>query len=304
MLLHERDVRVREDAIRMMRAEGERWDDLLQAAERRLGASGGGNGSGSCDGNDGADDEVGDDDVRAWRRALAEARKEAPDLERTAEECARTLEEQNLLRESMSPRSIQGGWGEAIDAGLRETRERLTKCRLRLVFDVRRREREAESGLRSGEEDAREARDERDRWRAWEGEGLNELWDRRREYRLRDGDLRARMRVADERRKWAVDLRVPSGKPDKRRRAGGMRTQTEITSSSGAFCSAAVDLLADRRNQSAACTEVDGRVRRSPRVQDEKIEGIIGEIELLSYRSQVQQFRSLLEPLDGAIEAW
>ncbi len=125
--------------------------------------------------------------------------------------------DQLRLLEQTTPQTIAGGWEEQIRINLRDVRDRITKAKLELFFDVEKKLKSVvkEIGVIRRRED--EAKYRMEHWGTWLDDEMEELWQFQRQH---DQEVEAdekKQSINHERMVWGVKFRMPSGKPDKRR---------------------------------------------------------------------------------------
>ena len=125
--------------------------------------------------------------------------------------------DQLRLLEQTTPQTIAGGWEEQIRINLRDVRDRITKAKLELFFDVEKKLKSVvkKIGFIRRRED--EAKYRMEHWGTWLDDEMEELWQFQRQH---DEEVEAdekKQSINHERMVWAVKFRMPSGKPDKRR---------------------------------------------------------------------------------------
>ncbi len=119
--------------------------------------------------------------------------------------------------ELMTPQNIACGWEEQIRVNLRDVRERITKAKLELFFDVERKLKSVAKVIDEIQRTEDEAKHRMEHWGAClddENEALRH-YQRQHDQELEDEEKR--QGINHERMVWAVKFRMPSGKPDKRR---------------------------------------------------------------------------------------
>ncbi len=184
----------------------------------------------------------------------------------TSEENTREL---FSAKAQMTPMSVSDGWEEEVDNSLKHERSTMTKMKLDAILNLKRKM--ARQTQQRKEYERKKMELERT---------IEELKTRRtflrNNHKVGDSERKLnrerRARAADEKRKWKVQHRTPSGKPLKGGNAVAISWQ---------FCSGNVDLYAASNEPST--------------------ERLIKMIELQNYVKQVHQFDRLLRPLNSMV---
>ena len=127
------------------------------------------------------------------------------------------FEDQFNLLQQISPQEAEGGWEEQIKLNLADTRERITKAKLDLLFDIQVKLKSVEKKLDVISSNEKEAADSMNHWGNWRQAEQDALWNFQRHHDDEVAEKEKRKRIVDEQMRWAVTFFVPSGKPDKRK---------------------------------------------------------------------------------------
>jgi hypothetical protein len=127
------------------------------------------------------------------------------------------LEDQIYLLQQISPQEIECGWEEQVKLNLADTRERITKAKLDLLFDIQSKLKSVEKRLDVTLATEKAAADSMNHWGTWRQAEQDALWNVQRQHDDEIAEKEKRKSTVDEQMRWAVKFFVPSGKPDKRR---------------------------------------------------------------------------------------
>ncbi|CAN0017844.1 unnamed protein product [Ectocarpus sp. 4 AP-2014] len=259
---------------------------------------------------------------RSRRMMLEEKLEAAVEAEAAAHAAVFELEsnEQELKTQRMmlSPRALQQGWKEELDSNIGQHKEWITKRKLEAVFEASLPARELEEQVERRDWLFSERKRQAARLARWRDTEMAEIFDREARKRFDDQHLQNRHKVADEKRKWAVQHVTHSGKPDKlkaRRRSRpweAMQDRSEEVLKEVAT-GGAVDLFAYDRSPEEALEHI----RRNRSLRDEggvnggsgggggghdglsksgTLEQIMARLQLQSHINQVAQFEEIMRP--------
>jgi len=125
--------------------------------------------------------------------------------------------DQLQIQQQITPRAIAGGWKEQVQINLKDTRERITKSKLSLFFDIEKKLKSVNEEITRIQSIADEAKKNVEHWGNWQDVEQERLWSIQRQHEQEIEEKEARKSIIDEQLKWQVEHCVPSGKPDKRR---------------------------------------------------------------------------------------
>ncbi|CAM9177193.1 unnamed protein product [Scytosiphon promiscuus] len=238
----------------------------------------------------------------------------------------RESNEQELKTQRMmlSPRALQQGWKEELDSNIGQHKEWITRRKLEAVFDASLPARELEEELQRRDGLLSERRQQAARLARWRDTEMKEIFDREARKRFDDQHLQNRRKVADEKRKWAVNHVTLSGKPDKlkaRRRSRPWEATQDITEEAlkEVATGGGVDLFAYDRSPQEALDQV--RRARHRRRQDGgggsginngdsdglsksgALEQVMARLQLQSHINQVAQFEEVMRPAKDIVSS-
>lgn len=128
--------------------------------------------------------------------------------------------DQLQLQRQLTPRTIGGGWDEQVRINLEDTRERITKAKIDLFFDVEKKLKSVVKEIHRIQSDEDEAKACLEHWSTWQEVELDGLRHYQRQHNEEFEEKEKRRSIVNEKLRWAVQFCVPSGKPDKRRPMG------------------------------------------------------------------------------------
>ncbi|KAK1732911.1 hypothetical protein QTG54_016449 [Skeletonema marinoi] len=127
------------------------------------------------------------------------------------------FEDQFNLLQQISPQEVEGGWEEQVKLNLTDTRERITKAKLDMLFRIQVKLKSVESKLNDILSNEKGAADSMNHWGKWRQAEQDALWNFQRQHDDKVAEKEKRKSIVDEQLRWAVKFYVASGKPDKRR---------------------------------------------------------------------------------------
>ncbi len=127
--------------------------------------------------------------------------------------------DQLQLQRRLTAREIGGGWGEQVHINLADTRERITKAKIDLFFEVQKKLKFVVNEIDQIKCDEDEAKACLEHWSTWQEIELDRLWRFQRQHDEEIEEKEKRQSIVNEKMLWAVKFCVSSGKPDKRRSA-------------------------------------------------------------------------------------
>jgi len=127
------------------------------------------------------------------------------------------FEDQFNLLQQISPQEVEGGWEEQVKLNLTDTRERITKAKLDMLFRIQVKLKSVESKLDVILSNEKGAADSMNHWGKWRQAEQDALWNFQRQHDDKVAEKEKRKSIIDEQLRWAVKFYVASGKPDKRR---------------------------------------------------------------------------------------
>ena len=125
--------------------------------------------------------------------------------------------DQLQLQQQITPRAIAGGWEDQVKINLRDTRKLITKAKISLLFDVKRKLHAVLNDIEIIDHGEAEVRSTLDHFSKWQQDEQNRLWEFQRNHNREVEERDSRHSRVNEQLRWAVKHTVQSGKPDKRR---------------------------------------------------------------------------------------
>eukprot|EP00752_Nemacystus_decipiens_P005346 g4847.t1 len=268
---------------------------------------------------------------RSRRMMLEERLEDAVKAEAAAHAVVFELEsnEQELKTQRMmlSPRALEQGWKEELDSNIGQHKDWITMRKLEAVFDAGLPARELEEEVKRRDGLFSERRRRAARLARWRDTEMKEIFDREARKRFDDQHLQNRRKVADEKRRWAVNYVTLSGKPDKlkarRRTRPWEATQDPIEKALKQVpTEGGVDLFAYDRTPEEALEQVR-RARRASKqsgggggggdgkAKDDDdglsksgtLEQVVARLQLQSHINQVAQFEEIMRPAEGIVSS-
>lgn len=154
------------------------------------------------------------------KNELISQKEELEQLRREKYEQIQVLElhykDQLQIQQQITPRAISGGWNDQVSANLKDTRERITKAKLDLFFNLEKKLKAVQEDVDRIESIENEAQGNMEYFDNWRNVEQEQLWDIQRQHAKKVEKKEVRKRIIDEQLKWQVKFTRPSGKPDKR----------------------------------------------------------------------------------------
>ena len=138
------------------------------------------------------------------------------ELERLESDLSVTETQSAELKKSlaqMTPRSVEQGWEEQTKRGIKNMRNTTTKLKHDIIFNVKRNIKQKEMQDRREKEEMAQLNSFRALTKDWLEEMIKEVWAGKRIHARRTYQRTSRQAIADEKRRWKVDLKTASGKP-------------------------------------------------------------------------------------------
>ena len=127
------------------------------------------------------------------------------------------FEDQFNLLQQISPQEVESGWEEQVKLNLADTRERITKAKLDMLFRIQIKIKSVEKKLHAIISNEKEAEDSMNHWGRWRKAEQDALWNLQRQHDDEVAEKEKRKSIIDEQMRWAVKFYVASGKPDKQK---------------------------------------------------------------------------------------
>ena len=127
------------------------------------------------------------------------------------------FEDQFNLMQQISPEEVESGWEEQVKLNLADTRERITKAKLDMLFRIQVNVKSVEKKLNAIVSNEKEAIVSMNHWGSWRQAEQDALWKLQRQHDDEVAEKKKRKSIIDEQMKWKVTFYTESGKPDKRK---------------------------------------------------------------------------------------
>lgn len=127
------------------------------------------------------------------------------------------FEDQFNLLQQISPQEVESGWEEQVKLNLADTRERITKAKLDMLFRIQVNVKSVEKKLNAIVSNEKEAIDSMNHWGSWRQAEQDALWNLQRQHDDEVAEKEKRKSIIDEQMKWKINFYTESGKPDKRK---------------------------------------------------------------------------------------
>lgn len=195
-------------------------------------------------------------------------------------------------RQAVSPRAVRQGFTDALDANVRDYREKVTEIKHKCVFQV-------EMALRTLEDEARRVKttyrdlSEKVRYVKERREAeLTTLWKRDSERKWQQKAFADRVAIADQKRKWGVKFFTQTGKPDKARKPGQAWDKSALAGPEHAtFFMGGANIMLGRKGESPARMGTF-----------DSLTNVFDAVHLQSTMNQMVQYGALLKPLYSNME--
>ncbi|KAL4095500.1 hypothetical protein PRIC1_008874 [Phytophthora ramorum] len=212
-------------------------------------------------------------------------------------------------RMRVSPRAIEHGWVEEMEAKMKQQRALITKMKLGTVFKLGLEFKRKEKELIEFQQRIYALEEKRRRFEVWRNEEFLDYWERECRFRYQEKLVLRRQNIAETRRRWQVQFYRTNGKRDNRWR-GTHWTQNvlEAAKEKEVFCIGTTDILAlvhDKwrlRLQSIQLSDQvldDEEMERDTR---DHIHDLTEQVALTAATAQIEQMKTLFDPVFREVE--
>ncbi len=177
------------------------------------------------------------------------------------------------MKAQRTPASVAEGWEEQINQSLQFERKMLTTIKLDLVLKRGKELKVSERMLNQSCDAQNSIKQKICDLEKNRRSLINRQQELRRDQLKREASIKFRKAVADEKRRWQVDHRTPSGKPLKSKKNAILPSQ---------FCSGSVNIFANEEDSNKPTYK------------------LVKMIELQSYMGQLSHLRGMVKPLDAS----
>ncbi|POM69556.1 IQGAP protein [Phytophthora palmivora] len=209
-------------------------------------------------------------------------------------------------RMRVSPRAIEHGWVEEMEAKMKQQRALITKLKLETVFGLGLEFKQKEKELIECRQLINEIEEKRRRLEIWRNEEFLDYWERECRFRYQAKLIQKRQQVAENRRRWQVQFYHTSGKRDNRWRGTYWSQEVlEAAKEKEIFCIGSTDILAlvqDKwrlRMQEIGQVLIDEEKERGTR---EHISDLTDQVALTAATAQIEQTMALFDPVFRDVE--
>ncbi|KAL4124829.1 hypothetical protein PRIC2_008423 [Phytophthora ramorum] len=212
-------------------------------------------------------------------------------------------------RMRVSPRAIEHGWVEEMEAKMKQQRALITKMKLGTVFKLGLEFKRKEKELIEFQQRIYALEEKRWRFEVWRNEEFLDYWERECRFRYQEKLVLRRQNIAETRRRWQVQFYRTNGKRDNRWR-GTHWTQNvlEAAKEKEVLCIGTTDILAlvhDKwrlRLQSIQLSDHvldDEEMERDTR---DHIHDLTEQVALTAATAQIEQMKTLFDPVFREVE--
>ncbi|KAG1697494.1 hypothetical protein DVH05_015943 [Phytophthora capsici] len=210
-------------------------------------------------------------------------------------------------RMRVSPRAIEHGWVEEMEAKMKLQRALITKLKLETIFGLGLEFKRQEKELIEYQQRINAMEEKRQRFEIWRNEEFLDFWERECRFRYQAKLKQNRQQVAETRRRWKIQMYRTNGKPDNRWRGiYWSQDVLEAAKDKEIFCIGSVDILASVRDKwSRLLNETNGQVldaEEKERDTREHISDLADQVTLTAATTQMEQTKALFHPVFRDVE--
>lgn len=212
-------------------------------------------------------------------------------------ESATELKLQFLL---LDPEALQQGWLDELQNNIAQHRKWITESKLNTLFGPGLEARGLEEELTIRKAALKDLAVTAERLSLWRDLERKEMWDAAAVERAKAKEIEARKRIADEKRKWAVQFFNAEGKPDrlKRRARRGDSVMNETSEAlHSVFCGGNVQLFPEIQSLEAPSNKPSDGVK----MDRPGLRLVMEQLKLEAHMAQIAQFENVLEPVEEAL---
>ncbi|KAE9305806.1 hypothetical protein PF008_g21632 [Phytophthora fragariae] len=212
-------------------------------------------------------------------------------------------------RMRVSPRAIEHGWVEEMEAKMKQQRALITKLKLDTVFGLGLEFKLKEKELVEFQQRIYELEQKRRRFEIWRNEEFLDYWERECRFRYQEKLIQRRQQIAETRRRWQIQFYRSNGKRDNRWR-GTYWSQDVLDAAKEkeVFCIGSTDILAlvqDKWRLRMQEIESSGQVlddEIKERDTREHIKDLTDQVALTAATAQIEQTKALFDPVFREVE--
>ncbi|ETI38212.1 hypothetical protein L914_15400 [Phytophthora nicotianae] len=148
-------------------------------------------------------------------------------------------------RMRVSPRAIEHGWVEEMEAKMKQQRALITKVKLEVIFALGLEFKRKEKEFIEFQQRINAIEEKRRRFEIWRNEEYLDFWERECRFHYQVKIMQKRQKIAETRRSWQVQLYRTNGKRDHRWRGSHWSPDViEVSKEKEGFCIGSTDILA------------------------------------------------------------
>ncbi|KAL4151681.1 hypothetical protein PRNP1_008623 [Phytophthora ramorum] len=212
-------------------------------------------------------------------------------------------------RMRVSPRAIEHGWVEEMEAKMKQQRALITKMKLGTVFKLGLEFKRKEKELIEFQQRIYALEEKRRRFEVWRNEEFLDYWERECRFRYQEKLVLRRQNIAETRRRWQVQFYRTNGKRDNRWR-GTHWTQNvlEAAKEKEVFCIGTTDILAlvhDKWRLRLRSIQLSDQVlddEEMERGTRDHIHDLTEQVALTAATAQIEQMKTLFDPVFREVE--
>ncbi|KAK1947829.1 hypothetical protein P3T76_000119 [Phytophthora citrophthora] len=211
-------------------------------------------------------------------------------------------------RMRVSPRAIEHGWVEEMEAKMKLQRALITKLKLETIFVLGLEFKRQEKELIEFQQRINAIEEKRRRFEIWRNEEFLDYWERECRFRYQAKLKRNRQQVAETRRQWKIQLYRTNGKRDNRWR-GTYWSQDVLDAAKEKeiFCIGSTDILAFVHNKWSRLlkSETSGQVlgdEDRERDTREHISDLTDQVALMVATTGIERTKTLFDPVFQDVE--
>ncbi|KAF1792464.1 hypothetical protein GQ600_11212 [Phytophthora cactorum] len=207
-------------------------------------------------------------------------------------------------RMRVSPRAIEHGWVEEMEAKMKQQRALITKLKLEAIFELGLEFKRKEKELVEFQQRINAIEEKRRRFEIWRNEEYLDNWERECRFRYQAKIIQKRQQVAETRRRWQIQLYRTNGKSDHRWRGSHWSPDVlEAAKEKEVFCIGSTDILAlvhDKWQLRMHEIEASEQIRddiEMERDTREHIDDLTDQVALTAATAQIEQTKALFNPV-------
>ncbi|KAF4029477.1 IQ calmodulin binding motif-containing protein [Phytophthora infestans] len=212
-------------------------------------------------------------------------------------------------RMRVSPRAIEHGWVEEMEAKMKQQRVLITKLKIETVFGLGLEFKRKENELVNFQKRINATEEKRRRFEIWRNEEYLEFWERECRFRYQAKIVQNRQHVAETRRRWQIQHYRTDGKRDHRWQGSHWSPDVlEAAKKKEVFCLGSADILAlvhEKWHLRMQEIEASGQVRddtEQERDSKKHIDDLTDQVALTAATAQIEQTKMLFNPVFRDVE--